>query len=111
MRALKYGVLVCLFVLAGCATAVSVKNAKEGVAVCYKSVETVLNLAADVKARGKLSPGAQTSVVKSTDDARLSCDVARDALRMGNFGGANSALQVATAILLQVEALLSEAQK
>lgn len=111
MRVLKHGYALALaLVLAACVSTISIKSPREGVAVCYKSVETVLVSAGDIKARGKLSPATQAAVVDSADQALIACDVARDALVLGNPVGAGNALQVATAILLQIEAILSEAQ-
>lgn len=107
MRAL---VIALALALSACVTAVSVKTPREGVAACYKGVETALNTARDIKSRGKLSPGDEVAIIGATNDARSSCDTARAALAMGNPVGANTALSMAAAVLLQIEAVLSEAK-
>jgi len=107
MRALLIGLAL---LLTACVTTISVKTPREGVAACYKGVETALNTAKDIKNRGKLSPGTEVAIIGATDDARTSCDMARAALAAGNPVGANTALQIAAAVLLQIEAVLSEAK-
>ena len=110
MRALKYALLIGLLALASCATPLNVKTPREGIAACYKSVEVVLNTAADHKARGRLSPGAQVSVLNSADQALSACDTARAALTVGNATGVNAGLALAQSILLQLEAILGGAK-
>ena len=97
-------VLILAAFLTACATPVT--TPRQGVAACYSSVAGVANTAADLDARGQLSPDTKAKIRNAAGEALLACDAAKAALAAGDVTQANGALKAAESILLTIEASL-----
>jgi hypothetical protein len=73
---------------------------------CYYTVRTAFATAADMKARNALSAEQEKQVVAAGDQALVACDAARAAFNAGDIASAESNLQLANALLLQLESFL-----
>lgn len=100
---MKYIAVLALF-LAACTTTVS--TPRQGVAACYSAVSATANSAADLDARGQLSPANKAKVRDAATQALAMCDAAKAAISAGDVTKADGALKAAEALLLSVEASL-----
>ena len=99
-----FAVLIVATFVAACATPVS--TPRQGVAACYGSVSAAANSAADLDARGQLSPASKAKVKDAATQALAACDAAKVAIAAGDIKTADGALKASEALLLTIEANL-----
>lgn len=99
----RFAILLVAFTLAACTTFVKPQSFEQQLAYAYGSVISTRATCADYFLRQTIDRAKAENCLKVTDQARASLDAARTTL---NGDMAQSQLQVALTLLLQLEASL-----